>query len=159
MNTDPTMPAKSTLTTSAKARASGQTIEAALEQSGITADEAYFIIRLAGLHGYRASCKKLALSPLREFRQRFLWVGGWEVPDLMQTDRGLPAWRFRLDGGHWMPPWPVDIMRRLTVFSWGAQLSIFGTYAVVVWGCGSMRAYLSPDGTPSSATRFLWGRR
>ena len=158
MSTEPTTPTESTMTTSAKARASGQTIEAALEQSGITADEAYFIIRLAGLHGYRAACKKLALSPMREFRQRLLWFGGWEVPDLMQTDRGLPAWRFRLEGGTWMPPWPVSILRRLTVFSWGAQLSIFGTYAVVVWR-GGRCAYLSPDGTPSHATRFLWGRR
>lgn len=159
MSTNKTTPTESILTTSAKARASGQTIEAALERSGITADEAYFIIRLAGLHGYRASCKKLALSPLREYRQRFLWVGGWEVPDLTQADRGLPAWRFRLEGGTWMSPWPVEIMRRLTVFSWGAQLWIFGTFAVVVWVRGESCAYLPPDGTPSHATRFLWGRR
>lgn len=156
MSTDPTA---NTMTASAKAIASGQTIEAALAQSGITADEAYFIIRLAGLHGYRSACKKLALSPLREFRQRFVWFGGWEVPDLMQTDRGLPAWRFRLEGGTWMPPWPVSFTRRLTVFSWGAQLWIFGTYAVAVWGRGERCVYLSPDGTPSHATRFLWGRR
>ena len=80
-------------------------------------------------------------------RQRWLrWVGGWEEPN-------GGGWKLRGDYG-WRDPAPVMVLRAFTYYGWGAQLQLPWTILVWSWH-GDRGIYLSPDGTPGSATRWL----
>ncbi len=84
---------------------------------------------------------------ITRFRQRWLlWVGGWEEPN-------CGGWKLRGDYG-WRDPAPVMVLRAFTYYGWGAQLQLPWTILVWSWH-GDRGIYLSPDGTPGSATRWL----
>lgn len=91
---------------------------------------------------------------LCRLRQRWLlWVGGWEEPN-------CGGWRLRSDHG-WREPSPVTVLRAFTYYGWGMQLRLPGTILVWCWR-GDRGIYLSPNGTPGQATRWLrkpWGLR
>ena len=54
----------------------------------------------------------------------------------------------------WRDPAPVMVLRAFTYYGWGAQLQLPWTILVWSWH-GDRGIYLSPDGTPGSATRWL----
>jgi hypothetical protein len=80
---------------------------------------------------------------LRLARQKLLWVGGWEEPN---CGGWRPTWEYGLKS-----PFPVTVLSSLTLFGGWWQCRIFGTY--LTWSHG--KVYLSPDGTPRSATRWF----
>lgn len=109
----------------------------------------------------------------------FIWIGGapWrKIPgyDHRPMDRCIDnlttMWAAcRQDGRPWwrrigpsvrlallpLRPWPVTIWwGRLTLYGWGWNLFMRGTY--LVWAPREAGLYVSPDGTPSRATRWLW---
>lgn len=80
-------------------------------------------------------------------RQRVIWFGGWE-------EANCGGWRFRARSSkRWMGPTPVSVLRVFTYYGWGWQLRIPGTILVK----SPNGLYLSPDGTPGSATRWFIG--
>lgn len=131
-----------------------QTTEAALKRGEITDNEAYFLLRFAGRMGYDDAMRRLTPWP-RRLRKWFVWFGGWEVPELMQWDRGMPAWEIRREDGTIRSPTPVSLFKRLTIYDaprapW-VQLRCFGGYLTVSLVSSSSegwRAYWSPNGTP-----------
>lgn len=99
---------------------------------------------------------------------RFLWVGspprwGRVKPYFVDMYRAC-----RKDGRSvlystraalrlaWLPlaPWPVTVLGRLTLYGWGWDLRAFGTN--LVWAPREAGLYISPDGTPTRATRWIW---
>jgi hypothetical protein len=142
----------------------------AMEKSGLTEEEAYFVLRFAGRLGYERAIRRLS-SPWKTLRQWVIWVGGWEHPELSQWDRGVPAWELtRVDhkGRRCLvDPTPVSLFGyRITFFGWGVQ-------ARIRWGGRRLyltlsrtyrhgpidKLYLSPNGTlQHPQARFLWRR-
>lgn len=82
--------------------------------------------------------KKLAYKLCR-LRQKLIWIGGWEKAN-------CGGWHFDLG------PTPITILSCLTIYGWGWQLRLPGTW--LVWSKHS-GAYLSPTGTPNKATRWF----
>lgn len=88
---------------------------------------------------------------LCRWRQKLIWFGGWELPNCGGFD-------LRKIGGRGIQsPTPVSVASCLTIYGGGWwNLKLPGT--ILVWSKGN-GVYLSPDGTPRSATRWLIGRR
>lgn len=132
------------------------TIANAVKRGELTEDEAYFILRFAGRMGYDNAIKKLTPWHHR-LRQWFLWIGGWECPELMQWDAGRAAFEPRRPDGRWRSPYPVTILNRVTLFGGWGQVRVGRGF--VTWVSRDRMLYWSPDGTPSNpAARFLIGR-
>lgn len=84
---------------------------------------------------------------ITRFRQRWLlWVGGWEEPN-------CGGWRIRRDYGM-ASPTPVTVLHFLTFYGWGLDCRLPWTILVWSWR-GDRGIYLSKDGTPGSASRWL----
>lgn len=141
-------------------------VEAALLKSGLTEEEASFILRFAGRLGYDRAIRRLS-SPWKNLRQWFIWVGGWEWPELSQWDRGKPAWE-PMREGRIVSPTPVSLFgHRITFFGWGAQVKLRWRGRRWILCLSSTyrhspldKLYLSPDGTPGHPeARFLWRRK
>lgn len=141
-----------------------RTVEGVMGSCGLTDEEAWFVLKLAGHHGYDEAARRLSpRGRLRRMRQAVLWVGGWEWPDLCRAEFGKPAWEPWRDG-RWVDPTPVTLLRRLTFFGkgssgWWGQLRAAGT--ILVFGTApSFWAYVSPNGTPGHpGARDLVGNR
>jgi hypothetical protein len=77
-----------------------------------------------------------------------LWPGGWG------TFKTWPM-RKRLHPHYWTP---VSLLgHRVTFFGWGIQARMCGGCWVMAWDGEGRRLYWSPDGTPSSATVWVYG--
>lgn len=132
------------------------TVKAALERGELTEEEAYFVLRFAGRRGYTSTMRALTPWPKR-LRKWFIWLGGWESPELCQWDLGWPQWRIRGS------PTPVSVLGGwATFYGWGAQVGVAG--GLLVWSArpsssAGWRLYWSPDGTPGHArARCFVGR-
>lgn len=90
----------------------------------------------------------------KRVRTWFVWVGGWE-------EANGAGWRFRIPVGSrriWMTPTPVSFLgHRLTIFGHWFDFRVPG--GVLVVNFRERHAYISRDGTPSSAHHWLWGYR
>ena len=137
-------------------------VSAALARGELNDDEAYFVLRFAGHHGYREAIRRLNPDPWwRRARRWLVWFGGWEAPHLSQWDRGLPA--FKIKGS----PTPLSLFGHRVTFQWfGFTVDLPGrlTRLCVYWRSGHSgpriwRVFLSPDSTSSSATHWFIGRR
>jgi hypothetical protein len=100
-------------------------------------------VRAAVTAALVAERKRTLAYWLCRLRQRVIWFGGWE-------EANCGGWCFRR-GKRWMSPAPVSVLRVFTHFGWGWQLRLPGTFLVRSKCSG---VYISPDGTPRSAT--LW---
>ena len=126
------------------------TISEAMSLNELTEEEAYFILRVAGHMGYDRAMAKLSPT-IRRIRRRVLWLGGWEIPELVQWDDDKPAWDFS------RAPMPVSFLGLLTVYTGWLQLKMRRAYLIVNWQKGY--AYLSPNGTSGhERARVLWGK-
>lgn len=85
---------------------------------------------------------------LCRWRQKLIWFGGWERPNC----GGFDLWRY----GKLASPAPLTVASVFTHYGWGWQLRLPGTILVRSKPSGCL--YLSPDGTPRSATRWLIGK-
>lgn len=93
----------------------------------------------------------------KRIRRWFVWVGGWEFPNSMGWElfhrvwiRGRKHWRLK-------DPTPVALFgHRFVHYGWGLTVRLGSTYFCWTWE-KTHRAYLSPNGTPTKATRFFWG--
>ena len=85
---------------------------------------------------------------LCRLRQRVIWFGGWERPNC----GGFEIRR----GGKIADVTPITIAKCFTHYRWGWDLKLPGT--ILVWSPRSGGLYLSPDGTPRSATRWIIGK-
>ena len=85
---------------------------------------------------------------LCRWRQALIWFGGWELSNC----GGFEIRRH----GRLADPTPVTVASCFTCFGRWWQLKLPGTY--LVWSPMSGGLYLSPDGTPRSATRWLIGK-
>lgn len=88
---------------------------------------------------------------LCRWRQKLIWFGGWERPN-------CGGWDLRkVSGPGIQSPAPVTVCSALTIYGRGWwHLKLPGT--ILVWSNRSGGVYLSPDGTPRSATRWLIGK-
>lgn len=86
---------------------------------------------------------------LCRWRQKLIWFGGWERPNCGGFD-------WRKSSGGIQSPTPVTVANCLTLFGdwWHLKLP----WTILVWSRDN-GVYLSPDGTPRSATRWLIGKR
>lgn len=86
---------------------------------------------------------------LCRWRQKLIWFGGWE-----RSNCG--GFEFKTESGRWVTPFPLTVAGALTLFGTWWQLKL--PWTILVWsrdnGC-----YMSPDGTPGNATRWLIGKR
>ena len=120
----------------------------------LTEEEAYFVLRFAGRAGYSRAIGALTdvavpSGRLRRLVRRRIWIGGWEHPELLQWDKGLPAFEPVRDGKV-RSPYPIKI-GPLTLYGWGANLDVPGGCLVASWGRRSgwpVEVYISPNGTP-----------
>ncbi len=95
------------------------TIEAAMALGELDEDEAYFILRIAGHLGYDKAQKRM-LSPVSRLRRWLIWIGGWEVPSLIQWDQGEPAWKIK-----GRDPFPISLFgHRISIFSDWISISL-----------------------------------
>lgn len=133
------------------------TVAAAMARGELDEEEAYFVLRFAGHYGYSESIRRLG-GLWKRLRHKVIWIGGWERPELLQWDEGLPAFEPRRRG-RWADPTPMTLFGRITYYGWGIQVELKSTYLVVVFARRNDpgRAYLSTDGTPGRASRFFWG--
>jgi hypothetical protein len=126
------------------------TIPAALEITGLSEEEAYFILRFAGKLGYDKAIKRLDGNILYRFRRWLIWVGGWEKSKLQQWDAGKPAWKSRYEG-KWKDPTPLSLFgHRITFMGRWLEFKVFASDFVIHWPdhLGGWGIYLSPNGTP-----------
>lgn len=93
--------------------------------------------------------RRLSFHLCRWRQSYLLWVGGWERAN-------CGGWELRTKEGKLRDPLPVTVAGRLNLFGWGWNLKAFGTI-LVYSHCSGL--YVSPDGTPGSATRWLWPTR
>lgn len=145
------------------------TIEAAMKRGELTEEEAFFILRFAGNMGYGKAIKRLTPSLMQPLRRWFIWIGGWERPELSQWDRGVKAWdifgkdcvtgKTKVNG-----PTPLSLFgHRITFQCWGIRMK---------WGRGHLtwssdyayfkptKLYWSPDGTPGHPNaKFFWRKK
>jgi hypothetical protein len=116
------------------------TVADAMARRELTEEEAYFVLRFAGHYGYKNTMDRFH-SPLKRLRKWFVWVGGWEEPELSQWDRGEPAWKLSRD------PMPFSLFgHRVTFYGWGWSAKVGKGW--LVWSRSS-GLYWSPNGTPS----------
>lgn len=116
------------------------TVRDAMQRGELSEEEAYFVLRFAGRMGYKRAMNRLG-SPLKTIRQWVIWIGGWEIPDLMQWDMGKPAWQIGRD------PTPVSLLgHRATFYGWGWQVKVASGWLVYAKPYG---LFWSPNGTPS----------
>ncbi len=140
---------------------SEHSIKAAMARGELSEDEAYFVLRIAGHHGYSESIKRLD-GPLRRARRWLVWFGGWESPELCQWDLGWPAWRFRDSGGKLNSPTPLSFCgHKVTFQNFSAHMQTRGGYLCVSWDRRQGRkVYWSPDATPSNKDAvFYYGSK
>jgi hypothetical protein len=133
-------------------------IKEAMERGELDEEEAFFVLRFAGHHGYREAMRRLNPDPwwtrLRQWFVKF----GYETPHLCRWDLGWPAWK-RLSGLT-----PLYLFGKAFTFQWfGCVVEIAGKRLCVYWrdrrqGPISMRVFLSPDCTEGSATRWFVGK-
>lgn len=92
--------------------------------------------------------KHTIAGKLCRLRHHLIWFGGWEKANCL-------GWRFKGD------PFPLTIAGfmggGLTIFGHWLNVRIPSTWLVVNFR--ERYAYVSPDGTPQGATRWLYGRR
>ena len=86
---------------------------------------------------------------MKRWRVWLIWIGGWEKAN-------STGWHFRYDSGKWRKPYPVSLFRRITIYSgeW-VDIRLQGQYMTINFR--RRYAYLSRDGTPSRAHKWLWG--
>jgi hypothetical protein len=104
-------------------------------------------------------------SLFKRVRSWFIWVGGWEKPHGNRIRD--PRWAIRRDDGTVRGPTPITLFwHRLTVFN--QWVSFRTRWGYVNWNFRNGTfynpiqkgyAYISRDGTPSSAHHWLWGWR
>lgn len=123
-------------------------------------EEAYFVLRFAGHLGYSEAIRRLTpWTPFKRARRWLVWFGGWERPELLQWDQGRRA--FEIKGS----PLPLSFFgHRVTVQPFGLDVRPRPRRALALcihWDRGfrNVRAFLSPDCTPGSATTWFIGRR
>lgn len=87
--------------------------------------------------------KHTLAGKLCRLRHKLVWFGGWEKANCL-------GWRFKGD------PFPLTILGTLTLFGHWLQLRLPGTWLVISFR--ERYAYVSPDGTPRGATRWLYGK-
>jgi hypothetical protein len=137
------------------------TIASAMQRGELDEEEAFFVLRFAGRHGYGEAMRRLNPDSLlmRAFRW-VVWFGGWERPHLMRWREGGPRFQFRNQHG-WRSPNPVSILgHTATCYGWGLTIRPPWVRNTLTFHWRRQRyAYLSPDGTPSSATLWLFGKR
>lgn len=85
---------------------------------------------------------------LCRWRQKLIWFGGWEGPNC----GGFSLWPY----GRIASPAPVTVASVFTYFGWGWQLKL--PWTIMVYSRPHGGLYLSPDGTPRSATCWLIGK-
>ena len=92
-------------------------------------------------------------SILHHIRHWFFWIGGWEKAN-------GEGWQLR----HQRPqrklkdPFPIALLGgRITFYGWGGQIR--GLHRYLVWSrsVGSLKIYLSHNGTPGGATTWIKG--
>ena len=135
------------------------TIPAALEVTGLTEDEAYFILRFAGRVGYMKAIARLDGRPLHQLRKWFVWIGGWEHSALSQWDRGKPAWEPIGEKGQWRSPTPISFFgHTITIYGRSFDVRIFSNTLVIHKPdhLGGWGVYFSPDSTPSHPQARFW---
>jgi hypothetical protein len=146
-------------------RLEGHTIAAAMRRKELTEEEAYFVLRFAGHMGYERAIRLLsARNPLRLFRRWLVYISGWETPELMQWDMGVPAWKLRLqvgDNAILARPWPVAMFgHRFKIFSYGLSIHLPNKRILCITHLPTWAIYTSPDGTPSHRrAHYYLGRR
>lgn len=130
------------------------TIAEAMKRGELDEEEAYFILRFAGHHGYREAIRRLTPEGrLWHARRWLIWFGGWERPHLIQWDAGKPAFEMKGD------PTPVGLFgHRFTHYGWGWQLRTRTGFLVYSRARPNRDAefYWSPDGTPSHPGAVLF---
>jgi hypothetical protein len=97
-----------------------------------------------------AERKRTFSYQLCRLRQKVIWFGGWERAN-------CGGWRFRLEPGLWMDPFPLSLFGCITFYGWGLQVRLPHTFFVWTWR-GDRGMYVSPDGTPNKATRWITRR-
>jgi hypothetical protein len=136
------------------------TINDALAFTGLTEEEAYFLLMYAGWHGYGKAIDRLQPSRFRRWRQKHLiHFMGWEPPYLMQWREGTGNWVFRHKRtNNRKDPYPIAVLGVLVLFGGWLQLKIGRQY--LVWNYRHRYAYTSPDGTPGHKdARAIFGMR
>ena len=133
---------------------SAHTIQAAMWRGELTEEEAYFILRFAGRMGYSKAIKRLS-NPIKNIRQWFIWIGGWEYSELSQWDRGKPAWQpieERQGKKRLQDPTPISLFgHTITVFDRWFEIKCFGGSLNVMfpnYHNADHWVYWSPNGTP-----------
>lgn len=86
---------------------------------------------------------------LCRLRQKLIWFGGWEFPNCGGFD-------IRRSDGRLADPTPLTVASCFTHFGRWWQLKL--PWTILVWSPMSGGLYLSQDGTPRSATRWLIGK-
>lgn len=164
------------------------TIPVAIALSGLSEDELYFIIRFAGNLGYDEAIARLNPAPWhKKLRRKIIWVGGWEMPQLMQWDEGCSAWQIyrdyvEIDPNDTTPLWKRRIKRFFNSFCDVYPLTLFDvltfntfgiTLSVNLWKLKGYlvlsrarvfdsisKLYWSPNGTPQHPdAKFLWVKK
>lgn len=95
-------------------------------------------------------------SIFTRIRQWFIWLGGWELAN----GRG---WRFwiphnTINGTKklWMSPYPISLLgHRMTFYGWGMEIKLSSGW--IVWNFNRRYCFISRNGTPNDAHRWLWG--
>lgn len=134
------------------------TIKDAMDRGELDEEEAFFVLRFAGRHGYKEAMRRLdTRSRATRLRRWFVTFSGWERPHLMQWDSGAPAFEAKGD------PTPVSLFgRRFVFFGRFEEMRVAGGWLVFSRSkCdGGTRLYWSPDGTPQHARAVhIWPTR
>lgn len=134
---------------------SEHSIRAAMRRGELDEEEAYFLLRFAGRIGYTAAIRRLNPDPwwtrARQWVIKFL---GAEPPHLSRWDSGMPKW----DARHGVMP-VMLFGRRVTIQWFGVDVGrLCIHWRQSVRGPVRLRVYVSPDGTPGSATRWIVGQ-
>ena len=110
------------------------TVAAAMARNELTEEEAYFVLRFAGRHGYTKAMARMEFArfpTLRRIRKWLVWFGGWETPELCQWDSGRARWEI-VKNGRFRDPFPLSLFgHRITFFSMWFEYRFAGVRHVV----------------------------
>ncbi len=134
---------------------SDHSVAGAMSRGELDEEEAFFVLRYAGHHGYKEAMRRLMpWSRFKRVRRWLVWFGGWEAPELSQWDRGAKA--FEIKGS----PFPLSFFGgHVTLQRFGVDIDVpfRRTRLCIRWRDG-FRVFVSPDCTPGSATTWIIGR-